>query len=79
MEDQRVEAGAPLGLIDRQNRLAVCTGFRVDLSYHPSLSTSLHVALGDDMDFLSTSSIYSLFESPMDGSPGIVLYAVHVF
>jgi hypothetical protein len=55
------------------------TGYRVDLSYHPSLSTSLHVALGDDMDFLSTSSIYSLFESPMDGSPGIVLYAVHIF
>ncbi len=55
------------------------TGFRVDLSYRPSPSTSLHVAIGDDMDFLSTSSIYSLFESPMDGSPGLVLYAVHVF
>ena len=55
------------------------TGFRVDLSYRPTLSTSMHVALGDDMDFLSTSSIYSLFESPMDGSPGLVLYAVHIF
>jgi hypothetical protein len=55
------------------------TGFRLDLSYRPSFSTSFHVAVGDDMDFLSTSSIYSLFESPMDGSPGLVLYAVHVF
>ncbi len=52
---------------------------RLDLSYRPSQRTSLHVALGDDMDFLSTSSLYSLFETPMDGSPGIVLYAVHVF
>lgn len=55
------------------------TGFRVDLSWRRSVSTSLHMALGDDMDFLSTSSIYSLFESPMDGSPGLVLYAVHIF
>lgn len=55
------------------------TGFRLDLGWRRSLSTSVHVAIGDDMDFLSTSSIYSLFESPMDGSPGLVLYAVHIF
>jgi hypothetical protein len=53
--------------------------FRVDLAYRPSDWTSVHIAVGDDMDFLSTSSIYSLFETPMDGSAGLVLYAVHVF
>lgn len=52
---------------------------RADLAYRPSSTTSLHVSVGDDMDFLSTSSIYSLFETPMDGSAGFVLYAVHVF
>jgi len=52
---------------------------RADLAYRPSSTTSLHVSVGDDMDFLSTSSIYSLFETPMDGSPGLVLYAVHLF
>ena len=54
-------------------------GLRVDLSYRPNDGTSVHCAIGDDMDFLSTSSIYSLFETPMDGSAGLVLYAVHVF
>ena len=54
-------------------------GLRVDMSYRATERMSVHVAVGDDMDFLSTSSIYSLFESPMDGSPGLVLYAVHVF
>lgn len=54
-------------------------GLRVDLAYRPNWWTSVHVAVGDDMDFLSTSSIYSLFETPMDGSAGLVLYAVHVF
>lgn len=52
---------------------------RADLAYRPSVTTSLHLSIGDDMDFLSTSSIYSLFETPMDGSPGLVLYAVHLF
>ena len=54
-------------------------GMRADLSYRATERMSVHVAIGDDMDFLSTSSAYSLFESPMDGSPGLVLYAVHVF
>ena len=52
---------------------------RADLAYRHSPTTSLHVSIGDDMDFLSTSSIYSLFETPMDGAPGLVLYAVHIF
>ncbi|MEO6596318.1 MAG: hypothetical protein ABIP94_16335 [Planctomycetota bacterium] len=52
---------------------------RLDLAYRPSPTTGLHVAAGDDMDFLSTSSIYSVFESPMDGAPGLVLYVVHIF
>ncbi len=53
--------------------------YRADLTFWPSPTTSLHVSIGDDLDFLSTSSIYSLFDSPMDGSPGILLYAVHSF
>lgn len=52
---------------------------RADIAYRPSAWTSLHVSIGDDMDFLSTSSIYSLFETPMDGSAGLLLYAVHLF
>lgn len=54
-------------------------GLRADLTYRASDFTSLHLALGDDLDFLSTSSLYSLFEAPMDGAPGLVLYAVHIF
>lgn len=54
-------------------------GLRLDLAWRRSESTSVHLAVGDDMDFLTTSSLYSLFESPMDGAPGLVLYAVHVF
>lgn len=52
---------------------------RVDLSYRPSSSTSYHLSVGDDMDFLNRSPLYSLLESPIDGAPGIVLYAVHRF
>ncbi|MBX3464548.1 MAG: hypothetical protein KF830_15370 [Planctomycetes bacterium] len=52
---------------------------RANLAYRHSPTTSLHLSVGDDMDFLSTASPYSLFETPMDGSPGLVLYAVHLF
>jgi hypothetical protein len=52
---------------------------RSDLIYRASPRTSFHLAAGDDMDFLSTSSLYSLFDSPMDGAPGLVMYAVHTF
>ncbi|MCR9248612.1 MAG: hypothetical protein NXI31_26595 [bacterium] len=52
---------------------------RADLAYRLSQTASLRFAVGNDMDFLSTSSIYSLFEAPMDGSPGLLMYAVHVF
>lgn len=55
------------------------SGIRTDLIYRSSENMSLHLAAGDDMNFLSTSSLYSLFESPMDGSPGLLLYAVHTF
>lgn len=55
------------------------SNIRSDLIYRPKQNMSVHLAAGDNMDFLSTSSIYSLFESPMDGSPGLVLYAVHTF
>ncbi|HZN39378.1 MAG TPA: hypothetical protein VFD82_11280 [Planctomycetota bacterium] len=52
---------------------------RADLTYWVSPFTSLHLGIGEEMDFLSTSSIYSLYESQMDGSPGVVFYAVHIF
>ena len=52
---------------------------RADLTYWVSSFTSLHLGIGEEMDFLSTSSIYSLYESSMDGSPGLVFYAVHIF
>jgi hypothetical protein len=52
---------------------------RADLTYWVSQFTSLHLGVGDGMDFLSTSSIYSLYESPMDGQAGFVFYAVHIF
>lgn len=55
------------------------SGLRADLIYQPSANMSVHLAAGDDMDFLATSSLYSLFETPMDGSPGVVLFAVHTF
>lgn len=52
---------------------------RIDLSYRPSSQTSYHLSVGDDMEFLNRSPLYSLLESPIDGAPGIVLYAVHRF
>ena len=55
------------------------SSIRSDLIYRPLQNMSVHLSAGDNMDFLSTSSIYSLFESPMDGSPGLVLYAIHTF
>lgn len=52
---------------------------RSDLGWHLSDQTSLHLVVGDNLDFLATSTVYSLFDSPMDGSPGLLLYAVHLF
>jgi hypothetical protein len=52
---------------------------RADLGWQASDHTTLHIAVGDDLDFLTTSTVYSLFDSPMDGSPGLVVYAVHLF
>ncbi|MCA8975161.1 MAG: hypothetical protein KDC98_10585 [Planctomycetes bacterium] len=63
----------------RRNWQTAESRIRADLAYRLSPTSSLRLAAGDDMDFLSTSSIYSLFETPMDGSPGLVLYAVHIF
>ncbi|MGE3175135.1 MAG: hypothetical protein AB7O97_21080 [Planctomycetota bacterium] len=54
-------------------------GVRADLRWTLSPQTNLHFVAGDDLDFLATSSVYSLFESPMDGSPGLLVYAVHIF
>lgn len=63
----------------RADYLTGNSSIRSDLIYRPAQNISVHLAAGDNMDFLSTSSVYSLFESPMDGSPGLVLYAVHTF
>lgn len=63
----------------RANYLTGESSIRSDLIYRPAQNWSVHLAAGDNMDFLSTSSVYSLFDSPMDGSPGLVLYAVHTF
>lgn len=52
---------------------------RFDLHYQPAGLTSYHLSVGDDMEFLNRSPLYSLLESPIDGAPGIVLYVVHVF
>lgn len=52
---------------------------RADLIWDLDLNNSLHFVVGDDLDFLSTSSVYSMFESPMDGSPGLLVYALHLF
>jgi hypothetical protein len=52
---------------------------RADLSWLVSPRTSLHFVAGDNLDFMATSTVYSLFESPMDGSPGLLVYAVHLF
>ncbi|HEB53540.1 MAG TPA: hypothetical protein ENI87_09840 [bacterium] len=55
------------------------TGLRTDLAWRPSLAFSLHLAAGDDMDFLAATSTYSMFESPGGSGEGLVLYAVHTF
>lgn len=52
---------------------------RADLAYWLSRTTNIHLCVGDDLDFLSTRTSYSRFDSPMDGTPGILLYAVHSF
>jgi hypothetical protein len=54
-------------------------GLRTDLRWALSPQTNLHFVAGDNMDFMATSSVYSLFESPMDGTPGLLVYAVHLF
>lgn len=54
-------------------------GMRADLIWDLDLDNSLHFVVGDDLDFLSTSSVYSMFDSPMDGSPGLLVYALHLF
>jgi len=52
---------------------------RADLIFYLSNKTSLHLVGGTDLDFLGTSALYSQVDSPMNGSTGYLLYAVHVF
>jgi hypothetical protein len=67
---------------DLHSRYFYATGsyhVRADLSLELTRRSSLHFVLGNDLDFLAASTVYSLFESPMDGSPGLLFYAVHLF
>ncbi len=52
---------------------------RADLCWELSPRSSLCLTAGDTLDFLMTSSTYSLFESPMDGEGGLLLHGVHQF
>jgi hypothetical protein len=68
--------------IEVQSRCNYETGVwsvRADLVWYASRHTNLRLVVGGNLDFLTTSSVYSLFESPMDGSPGLLLHAVHLF
>jgi hypothetical protein len=53
--------------------------WRCDLIYRLSGRTSYRLAVGQDLEFLSTSSVFAGFDSPLDGNAGIAFYAVHVF
>jgi|JRYL01.1.fsa_nt_gb hypothetical protein len=53
--------------------------WRCDLRYRHSARTSFHLAVGEDLEFLSTPSVLSQFESPLDGTAGVAFFAVHVF
>jgi hypothetical protein len=53
--------------------------WRCDLIYRLSSRTSYRLAVGQDLEFLSTSSVFAGFDSPLDGNAGIAFYAVHVF
>lgn len=52
---------------------------RADLVYEIDDNRSLHLVVGDHLDFLDDSGVYSVFDSPMDGSRGLLLYALYVF
>lgn len=52
---------------------------RGDLTWYVSSHTSFQIVASDNLDFLDTTTIYSLFETPMDGSSGLLLHAVHLF
>ncbi|MCB9877629.1 MAG: hypothetical protein H6835_08530 [Planctomycetes bacterium] len=77
--DYQLDTFVHLSFRARNDYASGHTRLRADLVYSPSPRLTVHLAAGDDMDFLSTSSIYSLYQSPMDGKAGLVLYAVHTF
>lgn len=52
---------------------------RADLVWYVSRWTNVHFVAGNNIDFLTSSELYPSFESPMDNTPGFVVYAVHVF
>lgn len=52
---------------------------RADLGWAVTPHSSLHLLASDAVDFLVTSNQHSLYETPLDGSPGLLLYAVHRF
>jgi len=55
------------------------TAIRGDLIWEMSPRTVFAVVAGDDLDFLASSDAYSFFESPMDGTPGVLVYAQTIF
>lgn len=55
------------------------TSVRGDLIWDVDTSTVMALVLGDDLEFLASSDAYSFFESPMDGAPGVLVYAQTIF
>jgi len=52
---------------------------RADLTYLLDGKTSVHLAAGDELDFLWSSNSYSLVENPLDDSTGLFFYVEHLF
>lgn len=55
------------------------TEYRADLRYLYDADTSVYVVLGDRLDFLAGPTAYSLLNTPLDGTPGVLFYVEHLF
>lgn len=68
--------------LDLRARIEYDTGartWRADLGYRPSDHASIFLSVGDDVDLLPSSSLYSPLATPEEGSTGLLLHAVHTF
>lgn len=63
----------------RQDYQSHAWSVRADVVWVFDQNNSLHFVVGDDLDFLSTSAVYSMLDTPLDGSPGCMIYALHLF